>query len=425
MGYYNTGTVTVANGATAVVGVGTNFSAYVQAGDMFTAAGMGVRVASVTDATHLALAYGWPGTGLNGAPYEVQIMPSGSSLAASVRSVLDGLQSGALQNVSGGALLKADPSTPMFYKTGAGTISVKAGSVIGLNASTFTFSMDTAVQMPSLSAGTDYAVYMCSDGNLHADANFSYPTGFSPATSRQIGGFHYAPGGNAAAQAGGDTTPAINPYSIWDLKFRPLAPDPRGMALILNRFWSDIYLCNITPEANGTSRYNMTIADGSSPPKKPTAFGGDGNAAYGSFTWWEAAEVMSAAGKQLLAYDEFAAAMYGTTEGSSGGTDPGSTILRAAYTSKFGIMLASGNTWVWGRDFSYWPGSNGAGWKDNAGARGQLYLANDQGLVAALFGGDWDNGGNAGSRSSDWIYYPWGSSSNIGARGRCDHLRLV
>jgi len=40
--------------------------------------------------------------------------------------------------------------------------------------------------------------------------------------------------------------------------------------------------------------------------------------------------------------------------------------------------------------------------------------------VAALFGGNWDNGSNCGSRSSNWNNAPWNSNTNIGARGRCD-----
>jgi len=429
--YYNTGTVDVVNGQTGVVGHGTSWAAYVSANDLFTLGGSIVRVASVTDNTHLVLAQAWPGTSQNLVAYEVQITPGGSAVTAGVRTVLDGLNSGSLQNVSGGAFLKANPDSVIFTKTGAGTISIKGGSTIGIGSSVYTFDTDTAVTMPSLAAGTDYAIYMCNDGTVRADANFSAPSGYSTSTSRKIGGFHYAPGGNATAQAGGDTTPAINPYSIWDLKWRPACPDPRGMALIGSGFWCDIYLCNTAPEANGTSGYNLTIADGGSPPKIPTAFGGNGTTAYGDFNWWEAAEVMSAAGKQLLSYLEFAAAMYGTTEGAAYGTDPGSTVLRIAYTSRWGIMLATGNMWVWGRDLNYYLAGGAIAtdeafsWHDNTQSRGQIYSQGTYGLNAALFGGIWSSGANCGSRASSWSHYPWYSGSDIGARGRADHLRLA
>jgi hypothetical protein len=41
-------------------------------------------------------------------------------------------------------------------------------------------------------------------------------------------------------------------------------------------------------------------------------------------------------------------------------------------------------------------------------------------MHAAILGGNWNNGVNAGSRSSNWNNYPWNSNDNIGARGRCD-----
>jgi hypothetical protein len=322
-----------------------------------------------------------------------------------------------------GYFAKADRASTAFTKTGAGSISLKAGTAIELAGLIYSFAADTAVQMPALTAGTDYAVYLCDDGTLRADANFSTPPGFTTATSRQIGGFHYAPGGNATAQAGGDTTPAINPYSIWDLKWRPACSDPRGMTLVAGSFWVDIYLCGVDHGANGTSRYNVSIADGSSPPKIPALFGGDGSADYVSFNWWQASEVMQAHGKDLLSYAEFAAAAYGATENTSAGTDPVSTILRQAYTSRWGLMLATGNLYVWGRDISTrWDGTGGWAWRDSAGSRGQLYIGGDVNLVAALFGGGWAEAAHSGSRASSWSPSPWSSLGSIGARGRCDHL---
>lgn len=314
---------------------------------------------------------------------------------------------------------KLDPASVAFTKTGAGTISIKYGTVVELAGLLYSFAVDTAVQMPSLTNGTDYATYMCNDGTVRADANFSAPTGFSTSTSRQIGGFHYAPGGNATATSGGDTTPAINAYSIWDLKWRPSCADPRGMALVAGRFWSDIYLCGVDHYANGTSRYNVTIADGSSPPKVAAAFGGNGSTAYGQFNWWDASEVMRSAGKDLLSYAEYSAACYGTTEGTQAGTDPGSTILTAAFTSKWGLMLSTGNMWVWGRELG--GPYSAASWTSDPASRGQYYEL----PKAVLLGGYWGNGAGCGSRASLWDGAPSGSNNGIGARGRCDHLHHV
>lgn len=326
--------------------------------------------------------------------------------------------------VAKGLFYKADSGSVAFTRTGNGTVSVKAGTQVEVNGGLVIYSSATAVSIPALSAGTDYAIYACGSGSPVADSNLSSTTSCTGG-SRKIGGFHYAPGGNAAAQAGGDTTPQINVYSLWDLKWRPSCPDPAGMTLVANWFWADIYLLNTQPDTNGTSKFNVTIADGSSPPRVPAAFGGNGTTAYGSLTWYEASEVMAAYGKALLSQAEFAAAAYGTTENSSGGTDPTSTVLRAAYTSKWGVMLATGNMWVWGRDMNMrWDGANGWNWRNNAGGRGQIYIGGDTNLVAALLGGNWSAGAGSGSRASAWNGYPWDSYSHIGARGRCDHLRL-
>jgi hypothetical protein len=272
--------------------------------------------------------------------------------------------------------------------------------------------------MPTLTAGTDYAIYGCTDGTIRADANFSAPASYTTANSRKIGGFHYAPGGNAAAQAGGNTTVQINEYSLWDLKFRQACTDPRGMTLVADGFWSDIYLLGVDHLTNGTSKYNVTIADGSSPPKIPVKFGGNGSSAYGSLNRWEAAEVLMSYGKRLPDYGEFAALAYGTTEASSGGTDPGSTILRAAYTSRYGVMLASGNLYVWGSNFG--GGAAGAGFTANTGGRGSTYQMEN----AVLFGGDWASGAVSGSRCSEWSNSPTLSVSSLSARGVCSHLIL-
>lgn len=336
-----------------------------------------------------------------------------------------------------GAFAKADPATVAFTAPTGSTVTLKAGTYIALNGVIYPFLTATAVQMPSLTAGTDYAIYLCNDGTLRADANFSAPTGFTAATSRKIGGFHYAPGGNAAAQAGGDTAPAINPYSLWDLKWRPSCPDPRGMTLVADTFWCDIYLLGVDHHVNGTSRHGVTIADGGSRPKVPTLFGGNGSTTY-ALTQFAAAEIMKSAGKSLLDYAEFSAAAYGVSEAVQRGTDPvttglsnnnvGSSNADEKFTSKWGVVQAAGCMWTWGRDFNYRAdGADAAAitdwsWKDLG--RGGAYTQNTTGLVAAVWGGAWGYSSNCGSRASAWSYDPWDSGTDIGARGRADHIRL-
>jgi hypothetical protein len=323
------------------------------------------------------------------------------------------------------AFIKSDSKAAAFTKTGAGTISTGQQIYVEVADLVIGFAASTAVTMPSLTAGTDYAIYACADGTIRADSNFTTPSGYTASNSRQIGGFHYAPGGNATGTSGGDTTPAINAYSIWDLKFRPQCKDPRGMALVAGGFWSDIYLCGVNHLTDGTSKYNVTMTDGSSPPKVASLFGGDGSTAYSGGNWFNFAEVMKHHGKRLPSYSEFAALAYGTTENSSVGSDQGSTVLNSVYTSKWGVIQASGVLWVWGDEFIMGPETtNGWGWRDSAGGRGQLYESGDGALRAVIFGGHWDSGASAGSRASDWSGAPSSSYSNLGARGVCDHLIL-
>jgi hypothetical protein len=315
-----------------------------------------------------------------------------------------------------GLFFKQDSSSVAFTKTGAGTANIKAGTSVYVGSTLVSFSTSTSITMPTLTAGNDYVVWVKDDATIQASTSFSS----APASGnwRKIGGFHYAPGDNAATNSGGNTTPQINAYSFWDLKFKPSCPDPRGMALVANSFWSDIYLLGVNHITDGTSKYNVTIADGSSPPKVPTAFGGNGSTAYGEFNWWEAAEVMAAYGKKLPRHLEFSALAFGVTEASSIGTDQGSTIWNAAYVSKWGINQATGVLWQWGNEFG--GGAAAAGWTNNTIGRGQTYQLPN----AVLLGGAWAAAAGSGSRASGWADSPTSSYGNVGARGVCDHLIL-
>lgn len=326
-----------------------------------------------------------------------------------------------------GVLFKADHTTVAFTKLTAGTAEVKAGTLVEVDGTTITFAAATAITMPALTAGTDYAIYACTDGTIRADASFSAPSGYTTANSRKIGGFHYAPGGNSTGVAGGDTTPAINAYSFWDLKFKPACPDPRGMALVAGGFWVDIYLTGVDAITNGSSKYNVTVADGSSPPKVPSLFGGNGTTTYGTYTWFEAMEMGAAFGKRCLSQQEFMAAMYGTTEATqSGGTDvpttgvtgTGATSVWNVFTSKWGVVQSTGCMWVWGLDRG--GAYNTAGWNANTEGRGSEYNAPN----AVLLGGSWVNGAGCGSRCSVWDSVASLSNAGIGSRFSCDHLQL-
>lgn len=328
-----------------------------------------------------------------------------------------------IRGASWGLYRKASPREPLFTKTGAGTAETDQQVYIEVNGLILSIASGTSITMPgSFTTGADYAIWCETDGTLTATTNFVTPPS---ANARQIGGFHYAPGSCSTGTSGGNSTPQINEYSLWDLKYRPACEDPRGMACVAGSFFADIYLLNTDPDTNGTSAYNKTIADGSSPPKIPAAFGGNGSTTYGSLTWFESMEALAAYGKRAPTYQEFMALAYGVTEETARGSDPGTTGLDAARTSRWGIMQATGNLWVWGRDVTGSGDSNSAGWSSfNTESRGDIYYPADFKLTAALFGAGWGNGSNSGSRSSSWDTAPSNSGLNVSARGVCDLLIL-
>lgn len=376
-----------------------------------------------------------------------------------LRQDLGNLPAGAVSydKLAAGALdpslfYKLDAFSPAFTKTGAGTVSVKAGTSAMVAGVKVSWAADTAITMPALTGGTDYAIYVCTDGSIRADSNQSAPSGYTTGNSRKIGGFHYGltaagttvAGGSFATAGNGmiwtqgavDDIAGINKYSLWDLKFRPACSDPRGMALVGGRLWVDIYLCSTDTAANGTSKAGSNIASGTVLPKIPAAFGGNGVTTYPSLNWWVANELARANQKRLMWEHEFVEAAYGVTENQSidatASTYP-TTQRNAGYTSKYGIEQASGHHWTWGQDSNAYSDVTGAGsYKQvngNTGAagseRGQIYTFGTYGLVRVILGGTRTGGAYAGSRASGWLNYPWSSYWNLGLRAACDHMTLV
>lgn len=218
-----------------------------------------------------------------------------------------------------------------------------------------------------------------------------------------LGGCYFAPGGNATGRNGGDSVPAFNPLSCWDVGFRPAAPNPRGMKLVagtpgfefLAPFWDDIWPLG-TVHADGTSHFGRTIADGRNLPDSV-----DGEGRLGNLNYHTAVAIFAYHGKQLLSDTEFRASAYGVTEKASAGTRSETTALDAKRTSWSGSMMATGQRWWWGHD----------GDPDTP--------------TPVLLGGSWGSGADSGSRASYWDNLPSNSGGGLGARGRADHLQLV
>jgi hypothetical protein len=276
---------------------------------------------------------------------------------------------------------------------------------------------------------TDMAIWQHpTTGALVSDSSFiTAPAGAIGGSI--VGGYHYIPSGRPTAFNGGSATATaeILEYSIWDLTWRPVCPDPRGMANIDGRFWCDLYLCGATSYAGTTfsavpsSRIGLTIADANTPPLIPSFYGGNGYSVY-SLTggnnpgsWYNFAEVAHSFGKRFMWSWEFQAAAFGAPEENSRGSDAGT--VQWERVSKWGLAQATGVMYVWGIER---VGIFTSGFNRNTGGRGIEYADFPR---AIGFGGSAFEGTGCGSRIAYWVHTPSdGSTHPFSARFAAEHL---
>jgi len=272
----------------------------------------------------------------------------------------------------------------------------------------------------------DYAIWANKDGSIEASSSHTSP----PATgSRKIGGFHYAPGGNASIDSagdwdnhtGGNDTPQINEYSFYDLKWKPSAPDPRGLTLVNNSFWTGMYLMSDGDGTGPLHRYNVDPCRDGNAPFKPYA---TTPTRYSNAIPMNIFETLIYNGFRAPDANEFQLLALGTTEQTSlGGSGPGNTGVltsgagtKERFTSAWGVFDATGVLNVWGR--------GGAADQTTGTVTGVSQgRTNDLFRIArfARFGGGWSSGAESGSR----LVNPGASSNSaldLGGRGVCDHL---
>lgn len=308
----------------------------------------------------------------------------------------------------GPVFAKEDRLSPAWATAGDGLVVAQAISV-SVGSAVHHFAAGTEIEVVARALGYDTGIYATEDGRLIADTrNWDAPPGEPAGTTRRVGGCHMSLSGE------------ISPYSLWDLNYRPSCSDPRGMVCINGMFWADIYLLGLDHYVNGTSRARVTIAHGENRPKIPDIFGGDGTAVYYGLTWFAATDILQSHGKRMPTWAEFRLLAFGVEDETSAGTGPETTQYDALRRSRWGVEQATGNLPVWSADLSP-DTSTATAWQNTTGGRGQIYAPS---IKAAMLGGTWAGGVQAGSSALHWNHQVHTDGRWIGARGVCDHLIL-
>jgi len=324
---------------------------------------------------------------------------------------------GALDSLAAGLFNKADSKKVAFTKTANFAIDLSQALQVEVNGNVFEFSQGDSFIMPSLpSGGTDLALWVEPDGTLRASENFT-ATGDIASGSRQIGGFHYAPGGNASfsLNAGdGGTTPQINEFSFYDLKWKPSVIDPRGLTLVGDgAFWAGIYHLAGDHLAGPPHRHGVNPARGGNPPNLV-----DGSGNYPDAQPMNIFESLWYHGFRTPRVEDFQLLAFGTNEEASRGSDPGTTGLPggntdAQFTSHWGVIQSTGVIQIWSND-SILSTSDETLPNPSRGDRFRV-------LSFARLGGTSSSGSDSGSRGVTTIDATF-SNSQLGGRGIADHV---
>ena len=204
---YATGTVTLGAGSTTVTGSGTSWiAAGLEAGDMFWAAGLSVRIASVNSATSLTLAFPWPGAALSGANYEVRFTPDATRVLSAAREVLSALTNGNLSSLAG----LTTSANKLPYYTGAGTAALATLSAF---ARTLLDDADQAAMRATLGLVPTGSATDTTAGRLVRTGDYGLGTAISLGATDNldallVSGFFYNP--TAGNTAGNNYPPGIS-----------------------------------------------------------------------------------------------------------------------------------------------------------------------------------------------------------------------
>lgn len=234
------------------------------------------------------------------------------------------------------------------------TVVVKGSNNIPINIGEYWYMLDTDITLSTatdmdtgaISNGKDYYVYLCeSAGSVVGKISLAstFPTGFTAATSRKIGGFHTLcvnVGTISGHTLTGYLANEILPQSVWDLKHRCRNSKNEGMVYSSEtNKWVQIYLASGTG-ASTASVYGATISD--------------------TRNWMDFVDDGGAVGMRLLDDTEFQLIAAGSNEETNitGSADPvttGGHVDTAArrMISNIGCEDCAGALWQWLRDQSF------------------------------------------------------------------------
>jgi hypothetical protein len=303
------------------------------------------------------------------------------------------------------------------------TLTVKGSNLIPLRIGDHWFLIDTDTTVSTasdmdtgaISNGADYFVYACDNsGTLVFKISLAstYPSGFTAATSRKIGGFHTLC--TAVGTIAGHTLTdyAINsilPQSVWDLKHRPIC-EPAGMVWSEEaQVWVDIYL------ASGTGASTLSV---------------NGGTISDTRDWMDFVDDFGAVKKQLLDDPEFQLITAGSNEETNitGSADPVTTgghsdTAGRRMISNIGCEDCAGALRQWLRDTSAnYDAAVAAGWLNLAGAKGSFYRPVDTDEIKLGAGGHWADAANCGSRCRRSGDGRVAAGTTLGGRGRSRKL---
>lgn len=276
---FKDGTVTIANGATAVTGVGMLWTQAILPGDFFgVQAGLVVEILSVTDDTHLVLADPWPGTSITAGAYKIMLQSDLGRMQETSRQLLTQMQSGNLYSFSG--LAGVTDSLPIFTAPGTLGLISKLSLVSGVSYNVQVANLAGRAAYDANAQGYTVLVSDMGDGraaifskNSNTVADWSaaaYVTGpVGPVPTMGISSTTtLAPGSNATVVATPVTGGQTLAFGI-----------PRGRGFTNRGTYASgtAYILDDGVLYNGSSWICLASTTGNAPPNLPTT----------SNTWWQ------------------------------------------------------------------------------------------------------------------------------------------